>query len=191
MNRPAKLLIAALFLSLIFVAAPAKATTPAEQIEETVRAVLAVVKNPSNTEEQRKKLLRETLMPRFDWFEMARRTLGKNWSAAAGREQEFVGTFAEFLGKAYVGNITSYKDEKIVLVQESIERNLAQVKTRIEPRHGEPTSVTYRMHRIQEEWKIYDVVIEDISLVGNYRAQFNRVLAKGSFDDLLRQMKEK
>jgi phospholipid transport system substrate-binding protein len=170
---------------------PAFATTPTEQIQETIQQVLSVVKNPANSHEQRKEMLRETLMPRFDWLEMARQTLGKHWSVAAGRENEFVGAFAEFLGNSYVGSIVSYKDQKILFVQESIESNRAQVKTKIVPDKGEATTVNYRLHRVQGEWKIYDVVVEDISLVFNYRAQFNRILAKGSFDDLLKQLREK
>ena len=167
------------------------AMTPTEQIEETVQQVLSVVRNPANSHEQRKEMLRETLKPRFDWFEMAKQTLGKHWSVAAGRENEFVGAFAEFLGNSYVGSIGSYKDEKILVMQESIDSNRAQVKTKIVPDKGDPTSVNYRLHRVQGEWKIYDVVIEDISLVVNFRSQFNRILAKGSFDDLLKQLRDK
>ena len=144
-----------------------------------------------NSHEQRKEMLRETLMPRFDWFEMARQTLGKHWSVAAGRENEFVGAFTEFLGNSYVGNISSYKDEKILFVQESIESNRAQVKTKIVPGKGEPTAVNYRLHRVEGYWKIYDVVVDDISIVVNYRSQFNRNLTRGTFDDLLRQLREK
>jgi phospholipid transport system substrate-binding protein len=171
--------------------APGFAITPTEHIEETVQQVLNVVRNPANSHERRKEMLRETLMPRFDWFEMAKQTLGKHWSVAAGRENEFVGAFAEFLGNSYVGSIGSYKDEKILVMQESIDSNRAQVKTKIVPDKGEPTSVNYRLHRVQGEWKIYDVVIEDISLVVNFRSQFNRILAKGSFDDLLKQLRDK
>jgi phospholipid transport system substrate-binding protein len=191
MPKRSKLLIAVLLFVSWLAPMSAFATTPTEQIQETIQQVLSVVRNPANSQEQRKEMLRETLMPRFDWFEMARQTLGKHWSVAAGRENEFVGAFAEFLGNSDVGSIVSYKDEKILFVQESVESNRAQVKTRIVPNKGEPTSVNYRLHRVQGEWKIYDVVVEDISLVFNYRSQFNRILAKGSFDDLLKQLREK
>jgi phospholipid transport system substrate-binding protein len=167
------------------------ASTPMEQIQETVGQVVKVVTNPANSDAQRKQLLRETLMPRFDWLEMARQALGKHWSVTAGREDEFVSAFAEFLGNAYAGTIDSYKDEKILFLQESIDNSRAQVKTRIVSGKGEATSVNYQLHSIAGEWKIYDVVVEDISLVVNYRSQFNRILAKGSLDDLLRQLKEK
>jgi phospholipid transport system substrate-binding protein len=186
-----KLFVAGSFLVSCLAPAPGFAITPTEQIQETIQQVLSVVRNTANSHEQRKEMLRETLMPRFDWSEMARQTLGKHWSVAAGRENEFIGAFAEFLGNSYVGNIGSYKDEKILFVQESIESNRAQVKTKIVPDKGEPTSVNYRLHRVEGHWKIYDVVVDDISIVINYRSQFNRILTRGTFDDLLRQLREK
>jgi phospholipid transport system substrate-binding protein len=168
------------------------ARTPTEQIQETIQQVLEVVSAPSNgAEAERKELLRDALMPRFDWTEMAMRALGKHWNSIGSRRDEFIAAFAEFLSNSYFGKIGSYKDEKILFVRESIENNQAQVNTKIIPGKGEPTSVNYRLHQVQGEWKIYDVVVEDISLMANFRSQFNRILAKGSFDDLLRQLKEK
>ena len=182
----------AVFLFLYsFATEPAFANSPTEQLQDTIQQVLSVVRNPANSEEQRKAMLRETLMPMFDWSEMAKQTLGKNWTIAAGRENEFVAAFAEFLGNSYVGTIGSYRDEKILFVQESIDNNQAQVNTRIIPAKGDATAVNYRLHRVQGEWKIYDVVVEDVSLVVNFRSQFGRILAKGNFDDLLRQLREK
>jgi phospholipid transport system substrate-binding protein len=183
-------LVLFLFLGM-FAGRPAFATTPAEQLQGTIQQVLSVVQDPVHNEAQRKEMLRETLMPVFDWVEMARQALGKNWSAAAGRENEFISAFAEFLGNSYVGTIGSYKDEKILFVKESIEKDRAQVNTRIVPTRGDPTSVNYSLHRVRGQWKIYDVVVEDISLVVNFRSQFSRILAKGSFDDLLRQLRER
>jgi phospholipid transport system substrate-binding protein len=191
MLKRSQLFVAGLLVVSCLVPAHGFAITPTEQIEETIQQVLSVVRNTTNSHEQRKEMLRETLMPRFDWFEMARQTLGKHWSVAAGRENEFIGAFADFLGNSYVGNIGSFKDEKILFVQESIESNQAQVKTKIVPGKGEPTSVNYRLHRVEGHWKIYDVVVDDISIVVNYRSQFNRILTRGTFDDLLRQLREK
>lgn len=190
MYKTTKALLAVFFLC-FFATQPAFAITPTEQLQGTIQQVLSVVKNPANSDEQRKEMLRQTLMPLFDWVEMAKQTLGKNWSVAAGRENEFVAAFAELLGNSYVGTIGSYRDEKILFVQESIDNNRAQVNTRIVPAKGDATAVNYRLHRVQGEWKIYDVVVEDVSLVVNFRSQFNRILAKGSFDDLLRQLREK
>jgi phospholipid transport system substrate-binding protein len=191
MLKRSRLFIASWLFVFCLVPARGSAITPTEEIQETIQQVLSVVRNTANSHEQRKKMLRETLMPRFDWFEMARQTLGKHWSVAAGRENEFIGAFAAFLGNSYAGNISSYKDEKILFVQESIDSNRAQVKTKIVPDKGEPTSINYRLHRVEEHWKIYDVVVDDISIVVNYRSQFNRILNRGTFDDLLQQLRAK
>ena len=172
--------------------APAFASSPTEQIQETIQQVLTVINNSAQSDESgRKRQLRETLMPRFDWTEMARQTLGKHWDAAAARQSEIIAALSEFLGSSYVGKIGSYKDQKIIYLNEAVNNDLAQVKTKIVSNKGEPTAVNYQLHRVDGEWKIYDVVVEDISLVANYRSQFSRILAKGGFDDLLRQLKEK
>ena len=168
------------------------ADTPMEQLQQTIQQVMAVMSGAAKKgDPEVREKLRDALMPRFDWFEMAKQALGKHWSGVPSRQHEFVAVFAEFLSNSYIGKIGSYKDEKIVFVHESIEKNLAQVDTKIVPSKGEPTSVNYRLHRVEGEWKIYDVVVEDISVVANYRSQFNRILAKGSFDDLIQRLKEK
>ena len=173
-------------------AAQVFASTPTEQIQETIQQVLVAVDSSSpGSESDRRARLRHALMPRFDWPEMAKQALGKHWNGVIDRQDEFIAAFADFLGNAYVGRIESYKDEKILFMHESIERNSAQVDTKIVPGKGEPTSVNYRLHRVRDEWKIYDVVVEDISIIGNYRSQFDRIITRGSFDDLLKRMRQK
>lgn len=170
----------------------ALANSPTQQIQETIQQVLVVVNgSTAGSEATRKQALRDSIMPRFDWAEMAKQALGKHWDGVPTRQSEFIAAFADFMGNSYVGKIGSYKDEKILFVQETVTNNIAEVKTKIVPSKGEPTSVNYQLHQVQGEWKIFDVVVEDISLVVNYRSQFNRILTKGSFDDLLRQLKEK
>src|SRR5262245_39522900 len=191
MNKLINALAAAILFLAFFACERAFAITPTEQLQGTIQQVLNVVKNPANSDAQRREMLRDTLMPMFDWEEMAKQTLGKNWAVAAGRETEFVAAFTEFLGNSYVGTIGSYKDEKIRFVQQSIDKGRAQVNTKIVPAKGDPTAVNYRLHRMQGDWKIYDVVVDDISIVTNFRSQFSRILAKGSFDDLLKQIREK
>ena len=184
--------VAVVLFALCLQPKPAFSGSPTEQIEQTVSQVLSVVNTPpAGGEETRKKSLRETIMPRFDWPEMARQTLGKHWDGLSARQNEFVSAFAEFLSNAYVGKIASYRDEKILYLRETVDKDRAQVNTKIVPSKGDPTSVNYQLHRVQDEWKIYDVVVEDVSLVMNYRSQFNRILTKGSFDDLFRQLRDK
>jgi phospholipid transport system substrate-binding protein len=191
MLKNRKLITTALLLALGFAQGRAFANSPTEQIEQTIQQVANIVANSTNGDDRTKDLLRETLMPRFDWLEMSKQSLGKHWSHASGRENEFVSAFAAFLGNAYIGQIGSYRNEKILFVHESIENNRAQVKTKIVSNHGEPTAVNYQLRCIDGDWKIYDVVVEDISIVSNYRSQFSRILAKGSFEELLRQLREK
>ena len=165
--------------------------SPKEQIQQTIQQVLGAMNGSASGEGAGRQSLREIIMPRFDWAEMAKQTLGKHWDANFARQREFVAAFAEFVGHSYIGKIGSYKDEKILFVQETVKNDRAQVNTKIVPNKGEPTSVNYQLHLVQGEWKIYDVVVEDISLVSNYRSQFGRILNKGSFDDLLKTIHEK
>jgi phospholipid transport system substrate-binding protein len=179
-------------LFLITIAGEAKAGGPREQIQDTIERVVSIVSDgTSRGEGERREQLRQTLSPRFDFVEMAKRALGKHWDKVPERQQEFVAAFADFLGNSYVGKIVSYKDEKIVFVRESIDKDNAQVDTQVIPIKGEPFAIAYRLHRLQGDWKIYDVVVENISLVNNYRSQFNRILSSGSFDDLMKLLKEK
>ena len=192
MSQFAKQVVTAILFTVCMTPGLALAISPTQQIQETIQQVLTVVNSSAaGSDATRKQALRDSIMPRFDWAEMAKQALGKHWDTVPTRHDEFIAAFADFLGNSYVGKIGSYKDEKILFVQEVVKNNLAEVKTKIVPAKGEPTTVNYQLHLVQGDWKIYDVVVEDISLVVNYRSQFNRILAKGSFDDLLRQLKEK
>ena len=166
------------------------AKTPLEEVRQTIMEVQQVVSDGASVSEaQRKESLRQVLLLRFDWAEMARRVLGKHWNDIAPRQAEFVDVFQDFLGDAYAGRIISFRDEKVLFVRESVDKSQAQVDTKIVPTKGEPVTVNYWLHRVQEEWKIHDVVIEHISVVSYYRAQFDRVLERGSFDDLLKRLR--
>jgi phospholipid transport system substrate-binding protein len=180
------------FATLVFGAAPAAwAQTPGQQVQETIHKVTAIINSSASADADRLNEVKRLLLPRFDWAEMARRSLGKHWPRIPERQHEFVSAFTDFVGNAYLGTIAGYKDEKIVFGGERREQNLAEVETKLVPNKGDPMAVNYRLHLVQGEWKIYDVVIADISLINNYRSQFNRILARSSFDDLLRQLRDK
>lgn len=176
---------------LLCVGRVALAQTPGQQVQETIQRITAIVSSPSSVESERRDEVKRLLLPRFDWLEMAKRSLGKHWPRVPERQNEFVSAFTEFVGDAYLGTIGGYKDEKIIFSGERRDQNLAEVDTKLVPNKGEPMSVNYRLHLVQGDWKIYDVVIADISLVNNYRSQFNRILARSTFDDLLRQLRER
>lgn len=186
-------------LSLLFcvsIAPAAVAGVPTEQIQGTVDKAVAVLKDMSLKSDaktkERRELLRRILFARFDFNEMAKRSLGSDWRRRTAAEQEeFVGLFTDLLERAYVNNIESYTDEKFVYVGEKLDGNYAEVNSKIVTSKGEEYTVNYKTHLVGSEWKVYDVVIENISLVNNYRSQFNRVIAKSSYEDLVRRLKEK
>jgi phospholipid transport system substrate-binding protein len=136
--------------------------------------------------------LAEAIYPRFDFAEMAKRSLGPHWVRLTPEEQrEFVKIFTALMGRAYADNIESYTSQDVLYTRESEDQNYAEVDTKIVTENRLPVSINYKLHSVGKEWKIYDLVIEDISVVNNYRSQFNRVIARSSFADLVRTMKEK
>ena len=135
--------------------------------------------------------MRQIVYPLFDFNEMAMRSLGANWRRLSPEQRkEFVSTFTALLEKTYADQIDLYEGQKVVYGAESIDGNFAQVDSRIIDKNNQTYSVVYRLHRVDNKWRIYDVVAENISLVNNYRSQFNRVIAKSSFEELLRIMKQ-
>lgn len=183
-------------LALLLLAGGADAGMPTEQIKGTVDKALLVLKDPrfkapAKTKERRDQL-RQILFARFDFAEMAKRSLGGNWRRRTPQEQEeFVRLFTDLLERAYADIIESYSDEKIIYLNERIDGGFADVGSKIVTGRGEEYSIYYKAHMVSNEWKIYDVVAENISLVNNYRSQFNRVISNSSYEELLRRMRDK
>ena len=190
------LLLGVMIVALLSGAMPARAgTTPTEEVQETIGRIVGVLQDPMVADgaavAKRKAVFREVLAARFDFKEMAKRSLGNHWQSVATRQQEFVSVFTSFIERVYVGKIDSLKDTKIAFVRERIEGGVAQVDTQIVPAKGDDFPMNYRLHLVGGKWKIYDVIVENISLVGNYRSQFDRILASASFDELLKKLQEK
>ena len=192
--------VAAVALSYLFFSillpAPSRAGGPTDQVRGTVDKVLTIVRSSQPTskaqmETQRAQLV-EVIYPRFDFTEMAKRSLGRHWAGRTPTEQrEFVVIFAAMLGRSYIDNIESYTSQKVLYTRESEDQSYAEVDTTIVTEERPPIAIKYKLHSVNKEWKVYDLVIEDISVVGNYRSQFDRVILGSSFEDLLRVMKEK
>jgi phospholipid transport system substrate-binding protein len=172
------------------------APTPTEQIRTTVDKVLAVLRNPRLQPEakikDRRAQLKQAISSGFDFREMAKRSLGSHWRRLSPKEQEeFVRLFTDLLERAYVDRIESYSDEKFVYLRENLDGSYAEVESRILTRKGDEFSINYKVHQVSGEWKVYDVVVENISLVNNYRSQFNRIITNSSYEELVRRMKDK
>lgn len=176
---------------------PSRAGGPTDQVRATVEKVLTIVGNPGlkseAQKENRRTQLARIIIPRFDFAEMAKRSLGPHWGRRTSEEQrEFVRIFTGLLGTLYADRIESYAGQNVLYAREVEEANYAEVFTRIVTDNGrEELSVNYKLHSIDREWKVYDLVIDNISLVNNYRSQFDRVIVRSSFEDLVEVLKQK
>ena len=183
--------------SLMFLRDPVSsmAGPPTDQIRATVDNAVGLLREARNTTAEtkdRREQLRQILFTRFDFSEMARRALGAHWRRrAATEQQEFVQLFTELLERQYAGIIESYTDEKIVYVGERADGTFAEVNSKIFTAKGQELSINYKAQLVGQEWKVYDVIAEEISLVNNFRSQFNRVISSSSYEELVRRLREK
>jgi phospholipid transport system substrate-binding protein len=188
--------IAAVLLATWTAATSVTAGVPTEQIRSTVDRAILVLKDPrlkpaAKTKERRDQL-KQILFARFDFTEMAKRALGADWRRRTPKEQEeFVQLFTELLENAYADIIESYTEDKIIYVGEKLDGNYADVASKVLASNGAEYSLNYKAHLVNSEWRVYDVIAENISVVNNFRSQFNRVIAKSSYEELVRRLKEK
>jgi len=172
------------------------AGVPTDQIRVTVDRVLMILKDPAlisaGAKEARRSELRKAIFPRFDFEEMAKRSLGSEWRRRTPAEQEeFIRLFTELLKDSYVDSIESYRGNKVVYRRESQDGDYADVGTKVINERGEEFTIDYRLNLEGSEWKVYDVIIENISIVNNYRSQFRRILGRSSFAQLLQTIRDK
>jgi len=169
---------------------------PLEVVKVSADRAVQILKDPQlqakEKKQERIERLKEIVNPLFDYEEMARRSLGPHWRRRSLQEQkEFVKLFRDFLEKIYSDRVDLYAGEKVVYGRETVEDDYAQVESTLVNPKGEEVSVVYRLRRNSGKWKVYDAVVENISIVNNYRSQFDRVISKSSFEELMRLLKEK
>lgn len=180
----------------LLIAAGVHAGLPMDQTRATIEQVLEILNNPelksNSAKEERRSRLRQVIYPCFDFAEMARRSLGSTWQKISpGEQQEFLKLFTRLLEESYVSNIESYSGERVLYGREIEEKKFAEVDTKIITNRGEEFTINYKLHELNGDWRVYDVVIEDVSIVNNYRSQFNSLLAKCSFAESLERIRER
>ncbi len=185
---------AAILAALLAIPVPARAGEPTEQIRGAIEQGIAVVKNPKlagkGKQAERRSRLREAVAPHFDFQEMSKRSLGIYWKDRSPAErEEFIHLYQQLLENSYAGKIESYQGEKILYGKETVDPPYAVVRTDIVTMKGQQIPVNYMLLHEGNQWKIYDVVIERVSLVNNYRSQFASILQKSSFPELIRKLK--
>jgi phospholipid transport system substrate-binding protein len=176
---------------------PAWAGAPTDQLRGRVDRVLRVLEDPQLRQDgrtaERRAAIRTIAHEIFDFRELSQRALARHWQARTPAErEEFTRLFADLLERSYLGKIETYSGgESIQYTGESAEGDQATVRTRIVTKAKTEIPVDYRMHRVGDRWLVYDVAIEGVSLVANYRAQFGRIIQTASFKGLLDKLKAK
>ncbi|HWH77304.1 MAG TPA: ABC transporter substrate-binding protein [Candidatus Binatus sp.] len=167
---------------------------PTVQLSATINEFVTILINTPVSELQATGLPDKALKliySRFDFSEMTKRSLGAHWKTLGQNEQsEFIDAFTQKLLIAYGRTVRASGDEKIQFKRETLDGKFARVETKVVSGNGEELPIDYQLHDINGEWKVYDMVIDQISIVNNYRAQFERVIAKSSLKELLVRMKQ-
>lgn len=170
----------------------ARAGTPTDVVKSVIERALDILKNPSYSKSQKHQMVKDIVDPHFDYREMAKLSLGPTWRSLSGAQQdEFVRLFAELLEASYADKIDKYAQRvKIDYSGEVPEGNRAEVRT-VVVRPNDRFPLNYRLLQEGGTWKVYDVVIEGVSLVSNYRSQFSRIIHQSSYAELVRRLKNK
>jgi phospholipid transport system substrate-binding protein len=184
-------------IALVAVASPcAWAGAPTDQVREYTDAVVKVLEDPALKAEdkkpERRAAVRKIAAEVFDVQETAQRALGPHWQQRTPQErQEFVQLFAELLEQTYISKIDLFGGEKLRFTDEKVDGDNATVRAKVLTRQQAEVPVEARMLRKGDRWLVYDILIENISLVGNYRAQFDRIIRTSSYEDLVKRLRNR
>ncbi len=183
-------------LLIIAMAQGAFAGQPTERVKTAADKVIDVLKNPKLKgpvhERERRKKIMALASTVFDYREMAKRSLAIFWRQRTPQEKnQFVSLFSDLLERSYINRIEGYTNEKIIYTGEKISDGYATVDSDIITKRHEKIPVNYRLINKNGNWWVYDIVIEHVSLINNYRIQFNKIIRSSSYADLVKKMKTK
>jgi phospholipid transport system substrate-binding protein len=195
MNADRGLLFTWSLLVALLTAWTAMAGAPTDQLRPAVEQVIRTLEDPAlkgpGRGEERRRALRAVADEIFDWTEMSRRALGRHWQdRSPAEQQEFVGLFRALIERVYGDRIDQYGGEKVRFAGDSVDGDQATVRTKVVTKSGQETAVDYRL-RSGDRWRVYDVAVEGVSLVANYRTQFNEVIRTSSYEELVKKLKSR
>ncbi len=167
-----------------------------DQIKQTTDKILAIVQDPAlkgpEKDAERQKQMKQTVDERFDWAAMARSAIGKNWQGLSEAQRtEFTGLFSELVEKNYMSKVESYSGEKIQYKGDKVDGTFGVADVVIVTLRGTDIPVSYRVQKKGAAWLVYDVNIEGVSLVNNYRSQIGAIINSSSYDALIARLKAK
>jgi phospholipid transport system substrate-binding protein len=169
---------------------------PQDQLRQTTDKVLAILSDPTlkpqSKTKERRELLLKVVDERFDWEEMARRSLARHWvQRTPDEKQEFTQLFKELLERVYMDKVEGYSWNKIAYEGELIDGDYAAVKVKVFTAKDQTIQVEYRTKKKGNHWLVYDFIVEGVGLVNNYRTQFNEIILKSSYQELVKRLKTK
>jgi len=167
---------------------------PGEEVKKVVDEVVRIVsdKDLKKNDQKRRQALKRTISTVFDYSEMAKRSLGKHWNQRTPAEKkQFSDLFASLLENSYASKIESYNNEKIVYLKENLDGEHAEVKSKVLTTKRDEFTLDYRLINQNGKWLVYDIVIEGISLVSNYRTQFNKIITSDGYSELVKKLQNK
>ncbi|MDP6180625.1 MAG: ABC transporter substrate-binding protein [Desulfatiglandales bacterium] len=186
-----------LFLILSFtVVAPVWAGGPTEKIKQTTEEIISIVGDPALRDksmvQERKKLIRKAVDKRFDWEEMGRRALARHWAGRTDEEKrEFVSLFGRLMERTYMAKVEGFSGEEVTYEKELVDGEYGVVSVKILTSTDVEIPVKYRLREKGEDWFVYDISIEGVSLVNNYRVQFRNIISRFSYETLVKRLKSK
>ena len=186
--------LSAIFVFVTLLSAPVDAGEATTQLSATINEFVNILVNTPVAQLRASGLPESALSlvyNRFDFSEMTKRSLGSHWDSLGNAQQrEFVDAFTQRILRAYGRSVRASGDEKVQYSRELQDGDLATVETKVISGKGEELPIDYHLHDVGGQWKVYDVVMDQVSIVGNYRAQFDRVIAKSSVKELLQRIKQ-
>ena len=177
--------------ALAFTAMSFAGNSPTDVVRTSVDAVLAILDNEQLNYDDKRTQIRVIVKERFDFRAMSQRTLATNWKKTTDEEKDkFVELFSQLIENSYVGKIESYTNERVDYPGEKVSGRKAVVETLIITSSAD-IPVDYRVYQKGQQWLVYDVIIEGVSLISNYRSSYQEIMKKEGFDGLLAKMQEK
>jgi len=183
--------LAAVLSTVLVAVSVAWAGAPTEEVRQYTDQVVKILENPQLRSADKRAAVRKVAIEIFDVNETAKRALGTHWQTRSGAERdEFVNLFADLLERTYISKIDLFGGERLQYTTESIDGDFAVVRAKVVTSKGTEVPVEARMLKRGDHWQIYDIAIQNISLIANYRTQFDRIIRTSSYQDLVRRLRE-
>jgi len=164
---------------------------PKTQLKSTIDTILETLRNKSLATDERQQKITDLINERFDFRRMSQQVLAKNWKKASSKQKgKFIDLFSRSLQASYIGRLEAYTDETVEFTKERIKKKKAKVNTLIITKTIE-IPINYKLHNKNSEWLIYDVAVEEVSLVRSYRSSYQNIVKKEGIDGLLIKMEKK